>query len=508
VRNAHAQRDGAQAELRRGREETNSLKMSAHSPKVGDVKVTKARLREGVATNRQSTAQPRRAEEDTEFKEMLSKASFLNIRQKKKLAALRSGQAGNTTASPATHGLTKQVKGASVGVVRIAHPGSDQDEWRCRISSCSNKNYHRLRECSAFLGMTVGARAGLVLRKGLCRACLTIGHGTSGKRCIFAGSNNELCKLGRCRGIHHALLHSDPEERQEAVEEPPDLPPEPMATMVTSAMIRSNISEDAPVQLITQWIKTKGGPPCLTFWDSGSQVTLTTHSMAEELGLRPIGGPPLRLNSLGSGPGVWSTVRYKIPLVDVGGQVVELTAYGLDQITTNVEAVNPDSMQAMFPEVPSGKLEGASGRVSLLVGQDNLKFFPVENRRNSDAALHRNRFGTGWVASGKPSDEPVASQRRKKSPARPKAEKPLEVTTLAVTTASREGGIFLPLDFLSAEALLLGMQGMQIPGGLNLLQRKPRISGDLGGAEHQRGNGQMDGRLSLLHSPHRPEGQL
>jgi hypothetical protein len=47
----------------------------------------------------------------------------------------------------------------------------------------------------------------------------------------------------------------------------------------------------------------------------------------------------------------------------------------------------------------------------------------------------------------------VASQRRKKSPARTKVEKPLEVTTLAVTTASREGGIFLPLDFLSAEAL-------------------------------------------------------
>jgi hypothetical protein len=67
--------------------------------------------------------------------------------------------------------------------------------------------------------------------------------------------------------------------------------------------------------------------------------------------------------------------------VDVGGRVVELTAYGLDQITTNVEAVNPDSMQAMFPEVPSGKLEGASGRVSLLVGQDNLKFFPVEKQR-------------------------------------------------------------------------------------------------------------------------------
>ncbi len=89
----------------------------------------------------------------------------------------------------------------------------------------------------------------------------------------------------RCKGAHHALLHPDPEEEQEAVEELPDLPPEPTTAMVTTAMIRSDTYEDAPVQLITQWIKTKRGPPCLTFWDSGSQVTLTTHSLAEELGL-------------------------------------------------------------------------------------------------------------------------------------------------------------------------------------------------------------------------------
>ncbi len=42
MRNAHAQRDGAQAELRRGREETNSLEISAHNLKGDDVKVTQA----------------------------------------------------------------------------------------------------------------------------------------------------------------------------------------------------------------------------------------------------------------------------------------------------------------------------------------------------------------------------------------------------------------------------------------------------------------------------------
>jgi hypothetical protein len=46
--NTHAQRGGVQAELRRGREETNSLEMPAHNLKVDDVKVTEAWLREGA----------------------------------------------------------------------------------------------------------------------------------------------------------------------------------------------------------------------------------------------------------------------------------------------------------------------------------------------------------------------------------------------------------------------------------------------------------------------------
>ena len=46
---AHAHRDGAQVELRRRtRGNQNSLEMSAHNPKVDDIKVTEARLREGA----------------------------------------------------------------------------------------------------------------------------------------------------------------------------------------------------------------------------------------------------------------------------------------------------------------------------------------------------------------------------------------------------------------------------------------------------------------------------
>jgi hypothetical protein len=59
-------------------------------------------------------------------------------------------------------------------------------------------------------------------------------------------------------------------------------------------------------------------------------------------------------------------------------------------------------MREAFPEVPTGGLVSASGEVSLLIGQDNLSLFPTERRRVGNAALYMSRFGTGWIASGKP----------------------------------------------------------------------------------------------------------
>ncbi len=95
-----------------------------------------------------------------------------------------------------------------------------------------------------------------------------------------------------------------------------------------------------------------------------------------------------------------STVRYKVPLFDTGGRTVEMAAYGMDHIMSPLEAVDSTWMRAVFPEALTGGLEAASGRVDLLIGQDNYRLFPVEHRRVENAALHWSCFGTGWIASG------------------------------------------------------------------------------------------------------------
>jgi hypothetical protein len=82
--------------------------------------------------------------------------------------------------------------------------------------------------------------------------------------------------------------------------------------------------------------------------------------------------------------------------------VITVTAYGVDNIMSPLAGGGVTLMRKTFPEVPAGGLVSTSGEVSLLMGQDNLSMFPTERRRVGNAALYMNRFGTGWIVSGKP----------------------------------------------------------------------------------------------------------
>ena len=79
-----------------------------------------------------------------------------------------------------------------------------------------------------------------------------------------------------------------------------------------------------------------------------------------------------------------------------------MTAYGVDVIMSPLTEGDVTLMREAFPEVPAGGLVPTSGEVSLLMGQDNLSLFPTERRRVGNAALYMSRFGTGWIASGRP----------------------------------------------------------------------------------------------------------
>jgi hypothetical protein len=161
-----------------------------------------------------------------------------------------------------------------------------------------------------------------------------------------------------------------------------------------------------------------------------------------------------------------------VPLVDTGGRAIAVTAYGVDVIMSPLVGGDVTLMREAFPEVPAGGLVSASGEVSLLMGQDNLSLFPVERRRVGNAALYMSRFGTGWIASGKPPRAKSGGGTQlvgvcvAKTPGHVAANR-LELqeedaAICAVSTVAQkwtaptlhvEGGIFQPYDFLTSESL-------------------------------------------------------
>jgi hypothetical protein len=264
------------------------------------------------------------------------------------------------------------------------------------------ESYHPLIACLQFLLMSPEERMDLVATASLCRGCLTPGHRVAVQTCPFRRELKGLCAKLKCKQSHHQLLHLEgkPELRScHRVGRSTDAPDQHPVHIVAAT---AHLADQPPAQLVTQQIKTAAGEPCITFWDTGSQVTLMTHGAAKGMGLKPIPGPPLNLMGVGNGQRTRSTVRYKVPMVDTGGRTVEVAAYGMSHIMDPLKKIDLRLMRAVFPEAPTGGIEATEGKVDLLMGQDNFRLFPVEHRRVEDAALYRSRFGTGWSASGVP----------------------------------------------------------------------------------------------------------
>ena len=195
-------------------------------------------------------------------------------------------------------GLGDRVRTVAVGVLRAR--GSETDsQWQCKVLTCA-ETCHPLIACPQFHQMPARERWDLVAMNHLCKGCLTPGHGTAVRACPFRDELDDLCARPKCGQAHHHLLHL------EGGPSPRRSPPHGKAAAATrqheaqlvAAAMR--LEPQPAVQLVTQRIRTAAGRPCITFWDTGSQVTLMTHGAAKDMGLKPIPGPPLNLVGVGN----------------------------------------------------------------------------------------------------------------------------------------------------------------------------------------------------------------
>ena len=136
------------------------------------------------------------------------------------------------------------------------------------------------------------------------------------------------------------------------------------------------------------------------FFDNGSTIVIVRKEFAKSLGLT--GRACLQcLQVCGWPEEPWNTEVYMVTLVDKEGQEHTMEAYGMDEITGDVESVNSDGVVHHFPVIPSDDLKRPSGKVDLLCGINQAALHstsgenPVGNLR-----LLKSRFGSGWLLDG------------------------------------------------------------------------------------------------------------
>ena len=162
-----------------------------------------------------------------------------------------------------------------VGVLRAERPGTES-RWQCKVPTCA-ESYHPLNACLQFLLMSPEERMNLVATISLCRGCLTTGHGVAVRTCPFRRELKGLCAKLKCKQSHHQLLHMEGKPELRSCHRAGRSTDAPNQHPVHIVAATAHLTDQPPAQLVTQRIKTAAGEPCITFWDTGSQVTLMTH---------------------------------------------------------------------------------------------------------------------------------------------------------------------------------------------------------------------------------------
>ena len=106
----------------------------------------------------------------------------------------------------------------------------------------------------------------------------------------------------------------------------------------------------------------------------------------------------LSLVSIGGQATVIDSILYKLRLVNLEGFVIEVEAYGIQKISSQIDKVDHKAIAEIFQMKPIGINRPNSGEVDVLIGQQAASLHPVRIKAVGDLILMKNEFG--YVVSG------------------------------------------------------------------------------------------------------------
>ena len=254
--------------------------------------------------------------------------------------------------------LTEMVKGAN-------HETESKGEG-CLLH---NSTGHDLTDCYKFKDFGSKDRFEMVKSNGICFRCL---RGYHPARSCKVG---KLCDVvikgqGLCNRNHHPLLHPDKIE----------------------GILHSAVSGKPFTTLLNISTLNSGNQPVTVLWDSGSDMSLITHSMAKKLGLK---GKNINLSMIKVGIAIehQSSKEYCVPLTEKTGKVWNVDAVGISEVSARIKKVDLSKMPELFVGISNSKVHHPHGEIDMLIGANYSELLPRVVQTNKGLQLLKNQFG-------------------------------------------------------------------------------------------------------------------
>ncbi|XP_043234175.1 uncharacterized protein LOC122387784 isoform X1 [Amphibalanus amphitrite] len=236
-------------------------------------------------------------------------------------------------------------------------------------------NGHLIENCSDFLKMTFTEKFEAARKFGACFNCLRATRHIA-KNCSESNKCDVIEANQRCGRRHHPLLHKAylPERK------------EPQASQISNVQVKENrpLLAATAVQCNKQRVTV--------MWDSGANISLITHQAAERLGLQG-NEVSLSIVKVGGELTSYTTKEYKAPLVDLVGKIWIVDAYGIDDITSNLQRVDIRQVEGRFPGIDISKFTKPEGKIDMLIGVDFCTMMPTVVKTVGNSQLLENQFG-------------------------------------------------------------------------------------------------------------------
>ena len=230
---------------------------------------------------------------------------------------------------------------------------------------------HEIYNCGKFKSLNSESRLEAAKSRGICFKCLGGYHlarnCTSGSQCSVK-TGNETCSR-----YHHPLLHD--------------------AWSHNGSDNASNVHNcKGNRALFAIGTASCEGRPVSILYDSGSDTTLIRHERAPELGLD---GKTITMNMIkvGNDEDSFVTKEYRVSLQDKDGNIVEITAIGIYEISTRIKNVEMSKIVSLFNGVTPDDLRRPEGHVDILLGIDYCELLPEVVQTNGRLQLLKNAFG-------------------------------------------------------------------------------------------------------------------